>query len=121
MVLIPVLRLLLRARALLVFEKPSILSLSKLAVVARRWEESKPSDGTKWTYLEHKGPVFAPPYEPLPDEVKFKYNGNFIINLFVNPAQYKFSALFCPSTTNENKNLNWSGFMNTPNNNKILL
>jgi DNA topoisomerase I len=40
-----------------------------------RWEEEKPSDGTKWTYLEHKGPVFAPLYEPLPDSVKFYYNG----------------------------------------------
>ncbi|XP_065342312.1 DNA topoisomerase I, mitochondrial isoform X2 [Cloeon dipterum] len=39
------------------------------------WEEDKPSDGTKWNYLEHKGPVFAPAYEPLPDGVKFYYNG----------------------------------------------
>ncbi|XP_011699371.1 PREDICTED: DNA topoisomerase I, mitochondrial isoform X2 [Wasmannia auropunctata] len=39
------------------------------------WEEEKKSDGTKWYYLEHKGPVFAPPYEPLPPNVKFYYNG----------------------------------------------
>lgn len=39
------------------------------------WEEEKKSDGTKWTFLEHKGPVFAPPYEPLPPDVKFYYNG----------------------------------------------
>jgi DNA topoisomerase-1 len=25
--------------------------------------------------LEHKGPLFAPEYEPLPDNVKFKYDG----------------------------------------------
>lgn len=25
--------------------------------------------------LEHKGPVFAPPYEPLPENVKFYYDG----------------------------------------------
>ena len=25
--------------------------------------------------MEHKGPVFAPPYEALPKGVKFKYNG----------------------------------------------
>jgi DNA topoisomerase-1 len=25
--------------------------------------------------LEHKGPVFAPPYEPLPDSIKFFYDG----------------------------------------------
>lgn len=40
-----------------------------------RWEEEKKSDGTKWHFLEHKGPVFAPPYEPLPTSVKFYYNG----------------------------------------------
>nr|XP_050847463.1 DNA topoisomerase I, mitochondrial [Vespula vulgaris] len=38
------------------------------------WEEEKKNDGTKWTFLEHKGPVFAPPYEPLPPNVKFYYN-----------------------------------------------
>lgn len=25
--------------------------------------------------MEHKGPVFAPPYEPLPDSIKFFYDG----------------------------------------------
>ncbi|XP_020287311.1 DNA topoisomerase 1 isoform X2 [Pseudomyrmex gracilis] len=40
-----------------------------------RWEEEKKNDGTKWHFLEHKGPVFAPPYEPLPPNVKFYYNG----------------------------------------------
>ncbi|KAK0092718.1 hypothetical protein PV326_000758, partial [Microctonus aethiopoides] len=40
-----------------------------------RWEEEKKSDGTKWHFLEHKGPVFAPDYEPLPSSVKFYYNG----------------------------------------------
>lgn len=40
-----------------------------------RWEEEKKNDGTKWTFLEHKGPMFAPPYEPLPDSVNFEYNG----------------------------------------------
>lgn len=39
------------------------------------WEEEKKSDGTKWHFLEHKGPVFAPSYEPLPPIVKFYYNG----------------------------------------------
>ncbi|XP_076243458.1 DNA topoisomerase 1 [Calliopsis andreniformis] len=39
------------------------------------WEEEKKNDGTKWTFLEHKGPVFAAPYEPLPPDVKFYYNG----------------------------------------------
>ena len=39
---------------------------------AYRWEEEKKNDGTKWSFLEHKGPVFAPDYEPLPDSVIFK-------------------------------------------------
>ncbi|XP_063838535.1 DNA topoisomerase I, mitochondrial [Ostrinia nubilalis] len=39
------------------------------------WEEEKKDDGTKWTFLEHKGPLFAPPYEPLPENVKFRYDG----------------------------------------------
>ncbi|CAK6968225.1 DNA topoisomerase 1 isoform X1 [Scomber scombrus] len=39
------------------------------------WEEERSTDGSKWRFLEHKGPVFAPPYEPLPDKVKFYYDG----------------------------------------------
>ena len=39
------------------------------------WEEERQNDGTKWKFLEHKGPVFAPPYEPLPDHVGFYYGG----------------------------------------------
>ncbi|CAH0726092.1 unnamed protein product, partial [Brenthis ino] len=42
------------------------------------WEESKKDDGTKWYFLEHKGPLFAPPYEPLPENVKFRYDGKVI-------------------------------------------
>ncbi|XP_044267953.1 DNA topoisomerase 1 isoform X4 [Tribolium madens] len=48
--------------------------LQKL-LVSKRWEEKKEDDGKKWKFLEHKGPVFAPPYEPLPDHVKFYYDG----------------------------------------------
>ncbi|KAG8565321.1 hypothetical protein GDO81_012805 [Engystomops pustulosus] len=40
-----------------------------------RWEEERHSDGVKWKFLEHQGPVFAPPYEPLPSNVKFYYDG----------------------------------------------
>ncbi|XP_046399012.1 DNA topoisomerase I, mitochondrial isoform X2 [Ischnura elegans] len=43
--------------------------------VWRWWEEEKRDDGVKWHYLEHKGPVFAPPYERLPSSVKFHYDG----------------------------------------------
>ncbi|XP_033482958.1 DNA topoisomerase I, like [Epinephelus lanceolatus] len=39
------------------------------------WEEERYTDGVKWKFLEHKGPVFAPPYEPLPSNVKFFYDG----------------------------------------------
>ncbi|XP_073539886.1 DNA topoisomerase 1 [Phyllobates terribilis] len=39
------------------------------------WEEERHADGVKWKFLEHKGPVFAPPYEPLPENVKFYYDG----------------------------------------------
>ncbi|KAI0233389.1 DNA topoisomerase 1 [Lamellibrachia satsuma] len=41
----------------------------------RWWEEDRKDDGTKWKFLEHSGPMFAPPYEPLPDDVKFYYDG----------------------------------------------
>ncbi|CAH2324056.1 DNA topoisomerase I, mitochondrial-like isoform X1 [Pelobates cultripes] len=41
----------------------------------RWWEEEKYEDGIKWKFLEHKGPIFAPPYEPLPPNVKFYYDG----------------------------------------------
>ncbi|KAJ8259974.1 hypothetical protein GJAV_G00175610 [Gymnothorax javanicus] len=39
------------------------------------WEEERYTDGSKWRFLEHKGPVFAPPYEPLSSKVKFYYDG----------------------------------------------
>ncbi|KAF7237210.1 DNA topoisomerase I, mitochondrial [Varanus komodoensis] len=39
------------------------------------WEEEKRQDGVKWQQLEHRGPYFAPPYEPLPDGVHFYYGG----------------------------------------------
>lgn len=43
-----------------------------------RWEEEKRDDGVKWTTLEHKGPVFAPDYEPLPKNVRFEYDGRTV-------------------------------------------
>uniref|UniRef100_A0A914XPF7 DNA topoisomerase I DNA binding eukaryotic-type domain-containing protein n=1 Tax=Plectus sambesii TaxID=2011161 RepID=A0A914XPF7_9BILA len=42
------------------------------------WEEEKHEPGVKWKTLEHKGPVFAPEYEPLPKSVRFKYNGEVL-------------------------------------------
>lgn len=38
------------------------------------WEESDLDSDRKWKSLEHKGPVFAPDYEPLPAHVKFFYD-----------------------------------------------
>lgn len=40
-----------------------------------RWKDENKAEGVKWNYLEHNGPLFAPPYEPLPDNVHFYYNG----------------------------------------------
>ena len=40
------------------------------------WEAPNQGDGSiKWTTLEHSGVVFPPPYEPLPKNVKMKYDG----------------------------------------------
>merc|ERR1711971_867842 len=41
------------------------------------WEEDekKKDDGSKWYFLEHRGPLFAPAYEPLPETVRFFYDG----------------------------------------------
>ncbi|XP_056622352.1 DNA topoisomerase I, mitochondrial isoform X2 [Triplophysa dalaica] len=44
----------------------------------RWWEEEKYEDGIKWKFLEHKGPYFPPEYQPLPDDVKFYYNGKAV-------------------------------------------
>ena len=42
----------------------------------RWWEDPTKGDGTiKWTTLEHNGVVFPPEYEPLPKDVKMKYDG----------------------------------------------
>ncbi|KAL1767257.1 DNA topoisomerase I, mitochondrial isoform X1 [Sigmodon hispidus] len=38
------------------------------------WEERN-KNSVKWKQLEHKGPYFAPAYEPLPDGVRFFYDG----------------------------------------------
>ena len=42
----------------------------------RWWEDPTKGDGTKkWSTLQHQGVVFPPPYEPLPKNVKLKYDG----------------------------------------------
>jgi len=43
------------------------------------WEEdSQLPEGVKWRFLEHKGPYFCVPYEPLPEEVRFWYDGKVL-------------------------------------------
>merc|ERR1711962_763409 len=43
------------------------------------WEEdSKLPEGVKWRFLEHKGPLFVPEYERLPNDVRFLYDGQII-------------------------------------------
>ncbi|XP_070574510.1 DNA topoisomerase I, mitochondrial-like [Ptychodera flava] len=42
------------------------------------WEETPHPEGVKWMTLSHRGPVFAPEYEPLPDDVKFYYDGKLM-------------------------------------------
>ncbi|KAJ7132760.1 DNA topoisomerase I [Mycena crocata] len=44
--------------------------------VFRWWDADANGDGSvKWQTLEHHGVIFPPPYEPLPVNVKMKYNG----------------------------------------------
>ncbi|KAF2977506.1 hypothetical protein EK904_004424 [Melospiza melodia maxima] len=43
------------------------------------WEEEKKEDGIKWMQLEHRGPYFVPPYEPLPKDVQFYYDGTAVV------------------------------------------
>ncbi|XP_013375483.1 PREDICTED: DNA topoisomerase I, mitochondrial isoform X2 [Chinchilla lanigera] len=38
-------------------------------------EEKQSKDRVKWRQLEHRGPCFAPAYEPLPERVRFFYDG----------------------------------------------
>ncbi|XP_036620925.1 DNA topoisomerase 1-like [Trichosurus vulpecula] len=42
------------------------------------WEEERHPEGIKWKFLEHKGPLLAPPYEPLPENVNLYYDGKIM-------------------------------------------
>ncbi|KAF3939927.1 hypothetical protein ABW19_dt0204596 [Dactylella cylindrospora] len=45
-----------------------------------KWWEAEQNDGAqKWETLQHAGVMFPPPYEPLPKNVKMKYDGVPII------------------------------------------
>ena len=42
-------------------------------------------DGVEWYFLEHKGPLFPPPYTQLPYDVKLIYDGkrsNSLVEMF---------------------------------------
>ena len=41
----------------------------------RWWEDAQHDGEKKWNTLEHNGVLFPPPYEPLPKNVKMKYDG----------------------------------------------
>lgn len=44
------------------------------------WEQQDDNDGSiKWTTLEHNGVLFPPPYEPLPSNVRLKYDGKAVV------------------------------------------
>ncbi|KAG6857680.1 hypothetical protein H0H87_004096 [Tephrocybe sp. NHM501043] len=44
--------------------------------VFKWWEaDAIGDDSVKWQTLEHNGVIFPPPYQPLPPDVKMKYNG----------------------------------------------
>ena len=52
----------------------------KQSRLTARWEEDRKSDGTKWKFLEHRGPMFAPEYKRLPKDARgwFQYNGDLM-------------------------------------------
>lgn len=70
--------------------------------VYKWWETEDPNgDGTeKWKTLEHNGVIFPPPYEPLPKNVKMKYNGKTILqNMGLNPLTHLFREGSRPPTS----------------------
>ena len=46
-----------------------------LKVFKWRQETGQLPEGIKWRTLEHRGPMFAPEYVPLPEYVRFRYDG----------------------------------------------
>nr|XP_003223976.2 PREDICTED: DNA topoisomerase I, mitochondrial [Anolis carolinensis] len=62
------------------------------------WEERKCEDGVKWLQLQHKGPYFAPPYERLPNCVKFYYNGK---PMKLSPAAEEVATFFAKMLKHE--------------------
>ncbi|KAG7246836.1 hypothetical protein CRUP_024418, partial [Coryphaenoides rupestris] len=63
-----------------------------------RWEEERATDGSKWRFLEHKGPVFALPYEPLPPHIRFFYDGK---QMKLNPPAEEVATFFAKMLDHE--------------------
>ncbi|KAJ7462350.1 DNA topoisomerase I [Mycena galericulata] len=60
--------------------------------VFRWWDaDANGDDSVKWQTLEHNGVIFPPPYEPLPANVKMKYNGK---ELDLPPASEEVAAFY---------------------------
>ena len=58
--------------------RPKLMKEKKPVEKWKWWEESnqeKLPEGIRWKFLEHKGPVFAPAYVPLPSNIRMNYNG----------------------------------------------
>ena len=53
-------------------KKTGTMSDNEIEEVELDWheEESGLPEGLKWTSLSHKGPIFPPDYQPLPDHVR---------------------------------------------------
>uniref|UniRef100_A0A8C9SJ15 DNA topoisomerase I n=1 Tax=Scleropages formosus TaxID=113540 RepID=A0A8C9SJ15_SCLFO len=64
----------------------------------RWWEEERYECGIKWKFLEHKGPYFPPEYQPLPDNVRFFYNGEHIK---LSPATEEVALFFAQMLDHE--------------------
>lgn len=74
-----------------------------------RWNDDKHEKGVKWSTLEHSGPLFAPPYTQLPNDVKFYYKGKVVK---LNPSAEELATFYGKflediSTTNELFNSNF--------------
>ncbi|KAI8501893.1 DNA topoisomerase 1, partial [Branchiostoma belcheri] len=63
------------------------------------WEEGPREEGVKWKFLEHKGPVFAPLYEPLPDDVQFLYDSKSVTMMMFLYDGESVSMTMCSSCT----------------------
>ncbi|XP_063052906.1 DNA topoisomerase I, mitochondrial isoform X2 [Engraulis encrasicolus] len=64
----------------------------------RWWEEERYEDGVKWRFLEHKGPSFPPLYQPVPDDVRFYYNGKV---MKLSPAAEEVALFFAQMLDHE--------------------